>query len=84
MEILASIGNALHMAFAMFWEILWALILGFFLSATVQAVVSKSEMKRLLPVIRRDRSRSRLYWRGFFIVLVRGGRTGPINLSKGR
>jgi uncharacterized membrane protein YraQ (UPF0718 family) len=49
MEILASIGNALHMAFAMFWEILWALILGFFLSAIVQAVVSKSEMKRLLP-----------------------------------
>ena len=37
------------MAFAMFWEILWPLILGFFLSAVVQAVVSKSEMKRLLP-----------------------------------
>ena len=49
MEILTSIGDALHMAFAMFWEILWALILGFFLSAIVQAVVSKSEMKRLLP-----------------------------------
>ena len=49
MEILASIGNALHTAFAMFWEILWALILGFFLSAIVQAVVSKSEMKGLLP-----------------------------------
>src|ERR1051326_4922783 len=49
MEILASIGNALHMALAMCWEILWALILGFFLSAIVQAVVSKAEMKRLLP-----------------------------------
>ena len=49
MEILASIGSGLHMAFAMFWEILWPLILGFFLSAVVQAVVSKSEMKRLLP-----------------------------------
>lgn len=35
--------------YAMFWEVLWALILGFFLSAIVQAVVSKSEMKRLLP-----------------------------------
>jgi hypothetical protein len=33
----------------MFWEILWALILGFALSAGVQAVVSKSEMRRLLP-----------------------------------
>src|SRR5437763_3070710 len=33
----------------MTWEILWALILGFALSAVVQAVVSKSEMTRLLP-----------------------------------
>src|SRR2546427_10909722 len=37
------------MAFAMFWEILWALILGFALSGVVQAVVSKAEMSRLLP-----------------------------------
>src|SRR5213080_2668142 len=37
------------MAFAMFWEILWPLILGFGLSAVVQAVVSKREMSRLLP-----------------------------------
>src|SRR5881227_3041945 len=37
------------MAFAMLWEILWPLILGFGLSAVVQAVVSKSEMTRLLP-----------------------------------
>src|SRR5947209_8657223 len=33
----------------MTWEILWALVLGFALSAVVQAVVSKSEMTRLLP-----------------------------------
>src|SRR5437764_11989518 len=33
----------------MFWEILWALILGFALSGVVQAVVSKAEMRRLLP-----------------------------------
>src|SRR5438309_11756884 len=33
----------------MTWEILWALILGFTLSAVVQAVVSKSQMGRLLP-----------------------------------
>src|SRR6266542_1987943 len=33
----------------MTWEILWALILGFALSAVVQAVVSKGEMSRLLP-----------------------------------
>src|SRR5258708_18829640 len=49
---IAGIGHAvwesLSMAFAMFWEILWALILGFGLSAVVQAVVSKREMTRLL------------------------------------
>ncbi len=37
------------MAFAMFWEILWALILGFGLSAVVQAVVGKKQMTKLLP-----------------------------------
>lgn len=46
---IGAMGNAFGMAFAMFWEILWALILGFTLSAIVQAVVSKSEMSRLLP-----------------------------------
>jgi hypothetical protein len=46
---LASIGHALGMSFAMAWEILWALILGFGLSAVIQAVVSKEEMSRLLP-----------------------------------
>src|SRR6478752_6482912 len=33
----------------MTWELLWALILGFTLSAVVQAVVSKREMRRLMP-----------------------------------
>ncbi len=50
---LASVGGeivqALSFAFGMFWEILWALILGFALSGAVQAVVSKGEMRRLLP-----------------------------------
>jgi uncharacterized protein len=44
-----AVWESLSMAFAMFWEILWALILGFGLSAVVQAVVSKREMTRLLP-----------------------------------
>jgi uncharacterized membrane protein YraQ (UPF0718 family) len=48
-DIANELGNALSFAFGMFWEILWALILGFGLSAVVQAVVSKSEMRRLLP-----------------------------------
>lgn len=46
---LAAIGHALMMSFTMAWEILWALILGFGLSAVIQAVVSKEEMSRLLP-----------------------------------
>jgi len=50
-----SILGALGMAFAMGWEILWPLILGFALSAVVQAVVSHREMARLLPD---DRPRS--------------------------
>ncbi len=58
-----SILRALSMAFAMGWEILWPLILGFALSAVVQAVVSHREMARLLPDDRPrfdcDRSRSR-------------------------
>lgn len=41
--------RALSMAAAMGWEILWTLILGFALSAAVQAVVSHREMSRLLP-----------------------------------
>ena len=49
MDLVTPLGHALWMAFAMFWEILWPLILGFGLSAVVQAVVSKSEMTRLLP-----------------------------------
>jgi uncharacterized membrane protein YraQ (UPF0718 family) len=49
MDIVTALGHALWMAFAMLWEILWPLILGFGLSAVVQAVVSKSEMTKLLP-----------------------------------
>jgi uncharacterized membrane protein YraQ (UPF0718 family) len=44
-----ELWRALSFAFGMTWEILWALILGFGLSAVVQAVVSKREMRRLLP-----------------------------------
>jgi uncharacterized protein len=48
-DILGSVGDALSFAFGMFWEILWALILGFTLSGVVQAVVAKGEMRRLMP-----------------------------------
>ena len=49
LSIVTSVGDALRVSFGMFWEILWALILGFALSGAVQAVVSKGEMRRLLP-----------------------------------
>jgi uncharacterized membrane protein YraQ (UPF0718 family) len=45
---MAAIGHALGIAASMTWEILWALILGFALSAMVQAVVRKSTIIRLL------------------------------------
>jgi uncharacterized protein len=48
-ELISELGKALWMAFAMFWEILWPLILGFGLSGVVQAVVSKAEISKLLP-----------------------------------
>src|SRR5262249_50122365 len=44
-----AVERALSMAFAMGWEILWRLILGFTLSGIVQAIVSHREMSRLLP-----------------------------------
>ena len=50
-----AVRHALSMAFAMGWEILWPLILGFTLSGVVQAIVSHREMSRLLPD---DRPRS--------------------------
>jgi len=49
MNLISALSHALWMAFAMFWEILWPLILGFALSSVVQAVVSKGEMSKLLP-----------------------------------
>jgi uncharacterized protein len=44
-----ELWRALSFAFGMTWEVLWALILGFSLSGVVQAVVSKREMRRLMP-----------------------------------
>src|SRR5437660_4590946 len=48
MDILLALGQALQSAFSMFWEVLWPLILGFGLSAIVQALVSHRTLARLL------------------------------------
>jgi uncharacterized protein len=45
---LADIGDSLREAFFMFWETLWALVLGFTLSGAVQAFVSKRRMQSVL------------------------------------
>src|SRR5665213_3895533 len=45
---MSAIGHALSLAGSMTWEILWALILGFFLSAVVQAVVRRATVIRLM------------------------------------
>jgi uncharacterized protein len=47
-NILGAVGDALGLAFSMTWQIAWALILGFTLSALVQAVVRKQSVTRLL------------------------------------
>ena len=47
--------DALKTAGFMAWQILWALVLGFFLSGAIQAVVSHSEMAKMFPD---DRPRS--------------------------
>jgi uncharacterized membrane protein YraQ (UPF0718 family) len=46
MGVLAGLGEALSMAAAMGWEILWPLVLGFFLAAVVQAVVRREAISR--------------------------------------
>ena len=48
MRWLRALGHALTISGSMTWEILWALILGFALSAIVQAVVRRRTIVRLL------------------------------------
>jgi uncharacterized protein len=45
---LGAVGHALAVAGSMTWEILWALLLGFALSAAVQAVVRRSTIMSLI------------------------------------
>src|SRR3954464_12532557 len=44
----SEIGDSLREGFFMFWETLWALVLGFGLSGVVQAFVSKEDMQRVM------------------------------------
>ena len=48
MAAVQAIGNALQMAFFMFWEVLWPLALGFLISASVQSFVSRDAVVKVL------------------------------------
>ncbi|HTZ45874.1 MAG TPA: permease [Jatrophihabitans sp.] len=48
MSVFGGVWHGLDEAFFMFWETLWALVLGFALSGAVQAFVSRGEMQRAL------------------------------------
>jgi uncharacterized membrane protein YraQ (UPF0718 family) len=47
-RLVTDIGHSVREGFYMFWETLWALVLGFTLSGAVQAFVSRDEMQRRL------------------------------------
>src|SRR3954470_5446016 len=51
----SALGHALRIAGSMTWQVTWSLILGFTLSAVIEALVRKSTIARLLPD---DRPRS--------------------------
>jgi uncharacterized protein len=48
MEFLRAIGHAAETAGSMSWQILWALVLGFYLAAVIEALVAKETIVRLL------------------------------------
>ena len=76
MTVLSAVGHALTLAGSMTWEILWALILGFALSAVVQAVVRHSTIVALMGD---DRPRTLAVAAGHcFIVFVDNGY--PVNI----
>src|SRR3954464_12049300 len=68
MHVLIDIAHSLREAFFMFWETLWALVLGFGLSGAVQAFVSRAQMQRALGDHRAT-------------TFVRGGAFGVISSS---
>ncbi len=47
-SVFVDVGRSLREGFFMFWETLWALVLGFVLSGVVQAFVSKDQMRAKL------------------------------------
>jgi uncharacterized membrane protein YraQ (UPF0718 family) len=50
-QITRDIGQAMLMAFGMFWDVGWSLVLGFLISAILQVFVSKEKMSALLVLL---------------------------------
>jgi uncharacterized membrane protein YraQ (UPF0718 family) len=48
MFVVEHVGSALRLSFAMFWQVLWPLAMGFLLSAIVETMVSKRAISRAL------------------------------------
>ena len=48
MGVLTTLGDSLQEGFFMFWETLWALVVGFTLSGAVQSFVSRAEMQKAM------------------------------------
>ena len=47
-DVLQTVADSLQEGFFMFWETLWALVLGFTLSGAVQSFVSRAEMQKAM------------------------------------
>ena len=49
MDVVRALGHALSISGSMTWQVTWSLILGFTLSAMIEALVAKATIARLLP-----------------------------------
>ena len=85
MDLLSSIGQALLMAFGMFWKTGWSLVLGFSISAVLQAVVSKDRMRSALGRAGpKQIALATVAWRGELKLLLRLRRDQPHAVQEGR
>ncbi len=83
--LLTAIGDALAKAASMGWQILWPLILGFALSAVIQAVVRRERVTRMLS---NDRPKALAIATGLgrrrLVVLLCGRRARSSAVPQGR
>ena len=80
---MGAIGDALALAGAMAWQILWALILGFTLSAVIHAVISNPRSCGYWVMIVPHSCRGIWVGSGILSVLLRGGGVDPVAVRQG-